>query len=424
MLWELSVEPPLGVCKIKPPLIGLSETTLGKKWLAQFLEADRATARLLLDSFVLVGDADLREGLRMLVEKEAATAQFPIALVPIRKVSEDYSYFKIGNKDSVPKVVLSGSLPGSEGLIANLAKAARKADTTGRLMTGIASLPNLRAAKCRTVFFLDDCIGSGKRVRDFINAFSRHPTIKSWRSYPKLEYRVLVYAATDVGMRKVAARKVSIRYIRTFPVFSEMNWSDHEEAAIRALCKKYAPREDEFALGFGETKGMLVFAHSVPNNLPAIVWRGGTNPVSGKRWTPLFPGRSVPTGLLTAFRESSLQTRVETRLARLGQPQLSRGRWLKHADDYVRKVILVLSSVARTTRTVERISEVTGLSTIEANLILDSCRKWGLISANHRLTGSGANELLHARKLSEKTDREILPASSEFYYPQSLRKAR
>jgi hypothetical protein len=360
----------------------------------------------------------------MLIEQEAATVQAPIALVPIRKVQEDYSYFKIGNRNSVPKILLSGSLPGSEGLIANLAKAARKADTTQRLMTGIASLRNLRDAKCTAIFFLDDCVGSGKRATDFIKAFSRHPTIKSWRSYPQLEFRVLVYSASTVGITKIAARKVSIRYVRTFPMFSEMNWCDREEAAVEALCKKYSSRQDEFALGFGETKGMLVFAHSVPNNLPAIIWRGGTNPMSGKRWTPLFPERSVPTELLPAFRESSFQTRVETRLARLGQSKLSGGRWLKHTDDYVRKVILVLSSVARTTRTADRISEVTGLSTLEARSILDSCRKWGLISANGRLSASGSNEILHAKKLSEKTDREILRAPSEFYYPQSLRKAR
>ena len=412
---------------------------MGRKWLAQFLEPDHATAQLLLDNLVLVGDADLREGLRRLIEQEIAGVPPTVALVPIREVPEDYSYYKITNRNSRPTILQPTSLPGSEGLIANLAKSARQADITERLMTSSHSLANMRRAKCRTVFFLDDCVGSGTRVISFIRAFNRHPTIKSWCSNPKLEYRVLVYAATATGMNKIASQRISTNYVRKFPVFSDMDWSASEKAAVEALCKKYAPihmlnddtiesyqsrAQDEFPFGYGETKGMLVFAHSVPNNLPAILWRGGTNPISRKRWMPLFPERSVPTELLPVFRESSFRTRVETRLARLGQSKLSGGRWLKHADDYVRKIILVLSSVARTTRTAERISEVTGLSTLEAKLILDSCRKWGLISASGRLSASGANELRHAKQLHERTNREILRAPSEFYYPQSLRKAR
>ena len=113
---------------------------------------------------MLVGDADLREGLRRLIEQEIAGVPPTIALVPIREVSEDYSYYKITNRNSRPTILQPESLPGSEGLIANLAKSARQADITERLMTSSHSLANMRKAKCRTVFFLDDCVGSGTRV--------------------------------------------------------------------------------------------------------------------------------------------------------------------------------------------------------------------------------------------------------------------
>ncbi|HEY0771540.1 MAG TPA: hypothetical protein VGD31_14540, partial [Sphingobacteriaceae bacterium] len=286
------------------------------------------------------------------------------------------------------------------------------------ILVDTIDLKSMRERHCHTIFFIDDSINSGKRITSFLDEFESHKTIKSWLSYKLIHFHVLTYAATDIGITAVKSRSSNptLTYVKKYPTFDDMLWTRDQRKAIEDICMRYAPKGKQMALGYQETKGMLIFQHSVPNNIPGILWQSST------RWIPLFKGRVVPDQVIAAFNYSSVEEEIEIRLQQLGQHQLSKGAWLPLADPYVTKIILVLSAVARRSNNKYDISNTTGLSTLEVEKILLNCQKWGLVDQNNRITGAGLNELAHARKVKDRTRKE-LALSEDFYYPQSLRKA-
>jgi hypothetical protein len=90
-----------------------SETERGQRWLSNFDVCDRPVARLLLDSLELVGQDQFRLGLQQLIQDLAKQIPVPIALIPARELSEGQSYYQAG-RNSKPRLLLSGSFPGSE----------------------------------------------------------------------------------------------------------------------------------------------------------------------------------------------------------------------------------------------------------------------------------------------------------------------
>ncbi|WP_211586596.1 hypothetical protein, partial [Klebsiella pneumoniae] len=58
--------------------------------------------------------------------------------------------------------------------------------------------------------FIDDYIGSGQRVSDFIDAFWRDRTIASWLSSKHIKIQVVAYSATAQGLRRLG-------FLKAFP---------------------------------------------------------------------------------------------------------------------------------------------------------------------------------------------------------------
>lgn len=400
----------------------LSSTAIGASWLGNFDPEDQEVAKFLLDSLVLIGQDRLRESISGLISNIINVLPKTIALVPVYDIQNSASYHKKG-RCGKPRLLLSESFPGSESIIANFATSAKRSGGPYGPIVGAPSLSNMRGAKCRSIIFLDDMSGSGERIVKFIHKFSSHPTIKSWRSLKLIRYYVVSYAVSDQARKYITSTKKfdKIHSEIPYPTFSNSGWSISQIAAVEALCLKYVNQNERSnALGYLKSRGLLVMSHSVPNNLPAILWQ--TRSERTKIWKPLFLSQAVPTGLLSSFSMKS-ELSVDEILSNLGQYRLSDGVWREKAPAILDKIIIILSAAALKLGSIERISEYTWMSILDVEKVVDLCRQWGLIGPPMRLTDAGLAELQHAKRLPS-AEIIVLKGSEEPYYPKQLRVGR
>ena len=164
----------------------------------------------------------------------------------------------------------------------------------------------------------------------------KHPSFLSWWSYGKIRFHVVAFA------RNSQADKVIIDGLagsdhprRRYPKSKKIEFYSHRIYRADTLKERWgtqfkriidlcgsvnAIREDR-RLGFGDTMSNIVFYHSVPNNIPGVVWVKNTN------WRPLFPARVLPTWvirLLDSPKSVAAESKVPTSLVNLLR-QIKRG---------------------------------------------------------------------------------------------------
>lgn len=398
----------------------LSETPRGRAWLANFQIDEQPYARMLLDGLDLVGQDRLRTGLIQAVKRVTAVVKGPVALVPVREMPWGQSYYK-GDKNAKPQLLLSNSFPGSEAIIANLAGSLRRGEGPHGDFVAAPSLRNMRDAKCRTVIFLEDFSGSGDRIVRFHKSFLQHKTIRSWISYKLIKIHIVAFAMTIRAEDRLKQKfgEGCVHYHQICPTFSTRNWTISERSGIEGICRKYHGNGTQVGpYGFQDSRAIMAFSHSVPNNIPPILWQLF---FSGMKWSPLFVNKAVPEDLIPHFGDSTPEERSEQQLARLGQIRLATGGWSTVADGDTAKVMLFLAALARRPRDLSRVSSLTGLSRAEMITLFRMCQKWGLVGATLRLTDTGLRELEHAKGIRLGAPRTTLQGSIESYYPRSLR---
>ncbi|TCM07449.1 hypothetical protein [Sphingomonas sp. PP-CC-3G-468] len=402
-----------------------SETDRGKAWLGNFSEDEQVAARLLLDGLDLVGADRLRADLHLKIEALAATLPSPIALVPVRAVDGGQSYHPLHSRDSRPQLLPSTSFPGSEALIGNLAASLRRGSENDGPFVAAPSLRNMRAARCRTVLFVEDFSGSGDRILAFDKAFRRHPTIRSWLSRKWIDVHVVAFAATSDATRRLVrhfgADRVHVH--RMCPTFADRPWTGEERQAVEKLCRDhYVETGKAGAYGYGNSRGMMAFVHSVPNNLPPILWQAGRR--VGHGWRSFFENQAVPSDLFTLFGDASPEQRAERTLMLLGQRRLAAGGWRAVAGAQTTRILLVLSALSRRPASIARVMSLTGMAHSEVKAVVEASRAWGLVGTTLRLTDAGLNELKHAKRFPLRDEIIPLHGSHEPYYPRSLRVGR
>lgn len=401
-----------------------SETPRGIAWLENFLDDERPMAQMLIDSLDLVGQDRLRNGVHGLVTRLSQVLRTPIALVPVREVVAGYRYYK-GDRNAKANIMLKHSLPGSEAIIANIATGLRRELESGGSFTAAPSLSNLRDAKCRAILFLDDFSGSGDRIIAFDNAFRRHPTMQSWLSYGLLQIHVAAFAITNDAEQRLKRHfgQNNVHPLHICPTFASQKWTPSEEKAIKALCRKYyCPKVSVGPFGYNNGKALMAFSHSVPNNIPPILWQKDSPAVNN--WNRFFAKKAVPDELSSIFGDTSPFEKAEQVLHRLGQIRLVSGGWRNAATGDTTKILMVLAAVARRPRSFSRILELTGLSSLEVERMLNACRGWKLVGPTNRITDAGLRELAHAKKISLRDEISPLQGSDESYYPRMLRVGR
>jgi hypothetical protein len=367
-----------------------------------------------------VGQDDFRNGLQNLVGALAASIPNPIALVPVRELGPTQTYYG-KSRNAKPKILLSESFPGSEAIVANIAGGLRRQEKNSGPFVASPSLANLRAARCRSILFLDDYSGSGDRIGTFYEKFRKHKTLRSWESYGLIKYHVATFAMTRNAYRRLT--KVfgndQVHVVKFCPTFESQNWDFADLFAVEELCREFA-RKEEFALGYENSRALLAFSHTAPNNLPAILWQ-----MRPRFWQPFFMEKAIPADLLLIFGQIGGIQRINATFEQLGQIRLSKGSWDGITSEQLQTVLLVLAAINRKPRNEIVVTELTGLFNHVVRQTLLFCRKLNLVAPNSlRLTDAGRSELARAKTIVLPTQKLTLHGSTEPYYPRSLRVGR
>lgn len=168
------------------------------------------------------------------------------------------------------------------------------------------SIGTLRSRRIKQLIFIDDSVGSGDRVTSFARRFFENPSIRSWWSYGKIELHIVALQRSAEGEAAIIEQLPGSDHpSRVYPKTSKVafhgpfvysgsslhsRWGPEWER-IRSLCLRTTQIPINRRQGFGKAMANLVFHHSVPNNIPGVLF------VSNSRWRPLFPGRSFPSWL-------------------------------------------------------------------------------------------------------------------------------
>jgi hypothetical protein len=418
----------------------LSNNPHVKFWIDQFNFEDRQVAKDLLDELEYIPTV------KLLSEIEAELIEIinntdKVAIIPVRELfSDDECYFpkdlneinsylndqslKIDSKsinaikgkstgvgitqkdiDGFNPILLHPTKqPGSEALIANLItqlkrRYPRKIVTGGRDIN--PSIIDLRRERCNKLILVDDVIGSGQRMTDFILSLVKNKTINSWVSGNKIELIIICYMKSTKASKKLSKikQKIVINSIEKFPTFYELNGSllrVYEE-----LIEKYSNKSEGSPFGYDKTFGSAIFEHSIPNNIPAIFWRdvhkwspGGKGVIHKGKWRSLFSGRTVSAVIKQGVKSSksmSFNNRVKLNLVLKALRDEVGVNTIRQLAKYLGWEITVCKDI---------------VARLKMNLLIDSQSK---------ITSLGLAELAYLEK-----SYELIDFNKENYYPEDV----
>ena len=265
-------------------------------------------------------------------------------------------------------------------LVANLARA------NPQTLLDHPSLTELRDKKVHDYLLIDDSIGSGDRVSGFINAMLSHPTFLSWWSFGLVKIHVVSFARPREAEAKIVAKiKGSDHGKRKFRKSSKVDftseivydtdwlegrWGENHQQVIQ-LCRGQTKIPTKRRLGYGGVMANLVFYHSVPNNIPGVLW------FTNEKWQGLMPGRAVPDWLLALIAPT---------------PLIASERGKSQSDEVVR----LLALIKRGVRSTRSIASRLGVDHKYAVGLLGGAQEMGLLTPQIRLTRAGLDRLKNA----------------------------
>ena len=434
----------------------LAETKVGIEWLKQFDSEDIETACLLLDSLVFVSNKKLVDGIKNCIDKFLETHEGNVAIyvarevpqavrdywkkqeenrvdkilrreleeaVGIRKISKDKSaklaigkaptYFE--NKRSRPKPINVSQKDGigSEGTFAHLC---RDICATNSRLLNHPSLSGIKKSRCCWLLCIDDIIGSGKRMDEFIKWLNMHKTIKSKRSFGWLKFAAISYAVSEKGLARLQGCNAikEIQYNMSMPS-GRTFWTELQRKNIVDLCKKYGKRTSKtwFPCGFGKSMTLTVFEHKCPNTAPAILWA----PPS-KKWKSLFDNR--PGIVLEKWPKANKDRNQERILKSLGHTRLCKPTFFSRLNVDSRQLLVLLASLAVKKRKITILSDMLELPQDAIKEMLARCCEFGWINNKLYLTDSGL-KTLEAAKRNQCLPIWNVELKDDFYYPNALR---
>lgn len=205
-----------------------------QNWLNQFPDSDRLTAIDLLLKLEFVTRDAYSEWLKTTL---SGLTKDKCALLAVRKFSkqEDPCLW-----DSSGEMVnRANSSLGSEDLVRSVIAGLMKSDKTRFL--DHPSLNDLRNRKVHEVALIDDSIGSGKRVSDYIKIMLTNKTFLSWWSFGWIRFlHIVAFARTDEA-KEIITNKTpgSDHPIRKYPKSEKLNFCSHSPYQIDELEKRW-----------------------------------------------------------------------------------------------------------------------------------------------------------------------------------------
>lgn len=347
-------------------------------WLSQFPEVQRTTAKLLLSHLQFVSRDVYSAWLQRVVA--ALPSGKTYALYSVRKLEDGSSLWN----DEGDIVARRGDSLGSEDLVYSLVANLVRANPSTLL--DHSSLAELRDKKVHDYLLIDDSIGSGDRVSGFINAMLSHPTFLSWWSFGLIKIHVVSFArpreadakiianikGSDHGKRKFRkSSKIDFTSEMVYEIdWLEGRWGENYEQVVH-LCRSQTKIPTKRRLGYGGVMANLVFYHSVPNNIPGILW------CTNDKWQGLMPKRAIPDWLLALIDQT---------------PLAASERATSKSDEVVR----LLALIKRGVRSSRSIAARLCVDHKYAVGLLSSVQEMGLLTPQMRLTAAGLDHLKHA----------------------------
>jgi hypothetical protein len=349
-----------------------------QNWLAQFPEGQRITAKLLLSHVQFVSRDVYSAWLQRLVGGLPSGKIY--ALYSVRKLEDGLPLWD----ESGEIVARPGDSLGSEDLVYSLVANLVRANP--QTLLDHSSLAKLRDKQVHDYLLIDDSIGSGERISGFINAMLSHPTFQSWWSFGFIKIHVVSFARPREAEAKIIAKikgsdhgKRKFRKSSKVDFTSEMvyetdwlegRWGENNQQVVQ-LCSSQTKIPTKRRLGYGGVMANLVFYHSVPNNIPGVLW------FTNEKWQGLMPGRAVPAWLLALIDKTTLVA--------------SEGTSSK-SDEVVR----LLALIKRGVRSSRSIAARLCVDHKYAVALIGNSQEMGLLTPQVRLTAAGRDRLKNA----------------------------
>lgn len=350
-------------------------------WLAQFGE-DRTVATEMLLRLRFVSRDTYAEWLKSTIGN---VCDGSAALFAVRKfASEVQSVWDERGRFLYRPAEALGSEDFIQSVVANFIR------DKGDAFLDHPDLERLGEQKVHQWILVDDSIGSGKRVRDYIKLFFNHKTIRSWWSFGR--FRIIVVALArilDSDAKILAAVPGSSHGIRVYPKKDKVRIVSHMAYAkdnlfqrwgsslpqILQLCIEEKRVPKSVRKGFGKTMANIVFYHSVPNNLPGVLW------CQTDDWDALFPSRSLPSWLPEL----------------LGDPSsTSPGSEPRATVEPQEDAVLLLRLIKRGIREESSLGWHLGLDRHVIRALLHQLRTKTLLTTSNRITKAGRSFLANA----------------------------
>lgn len=413
----------------------LIHTEQGQKWLAQFDFVDQDIAITVANNLTLISHVEFERNLLKKLEEVVSEEKGCVGFFTIRELEKRQSesgfdtdvipfYSQVKSEDGKSVNALSASADqGSEARIAQIIRQFCKSNP--KKYFNHPTLEVLRKKKCDGVIFVDDFIGSGNRVTEFLTSFWIEPTIVSWLSGKQIHFHVITYSGTEEGISSVERHKSKprIHIYRDAPIFSSFFWGDQKKDRVKKLCGKYGrianKKRNNMWWGYKEGMAAIVFEHGCPNNTPAILWEPD---YKGSGWIGLFPNRAISSEVASVFPSEIVRGDPVQILVDAGQSRLANSGALLRRGFAGQIFLTVLALIAKGQRKRSTLSFATGLNVDDCERLIGKCIKWNFINAQRRITQKGLAELDVARK--SKIERiSSLDIGSDYYYPRQLREA-
>lgn len=381
-----------------------------QSWLSQFTKEHKKIAAKLLDNLIFISSSSVVNDLKDNILEHSVNDK--IALLPIRELAPGENVYDADDKGRAP-LLNSGNTPlGSEAFISNLymqlhrknslAFPLNKVEVEGADCIVSPSINYMRINQFSRIVLVDDLIGSGDRVVEFLSNVYNNKTIKSWLSLGVMKIEVLCFMATRLGRSKVEKfinnkKGLSISVLYVAPTFHDLVDKD----AILSLCKAYANHNEKKPLGYNDTAIRVVFTHSAPNNLPTILYRpvrkkykpkeAGLN--NSSQWVPLFPNRYVgPEFESVVSEEKTARNRSEL-------------------------IFAILKALRVENSTLKGLSKALNCPQYKIKIVLQMFKKNGWVACTgdcFMLTPAGLKERTEIRQRFDAIAQE-----TNFYYPYS-----
>jgi hypothetical protein len=398
-------------------------TERGQNWLSLFRMEDCEVASRLVRALTLVSHSAFQRDLSRRIVETAKSIDSPVALFAARELKPPHltdflaklsETGTLSNVDAVP----AGNDLGSEARVAATIRSLCRAHPHELL--NHPNIGQMTESRCKAIIVVDDLVGSGQRVKKYLEALWTNRSIRSWWSRKDIQFFVISYAVTEEGAKLVSKLKCapSLVYNRICPTLRSLPWSRDRKFEVSDLCERYGANtvSRRFIFGYQGSAALLVFEHGCPNNVPAILW---ARPKKNRIWHPLFPEKTVLPLESSAFPPEIVRRDPISLLVDVGQPKLAGG--LQHARPMSHETLLILAYAEKGVRTTGALSFATGLDEENCRIWIQLCVKWGFLTSRFRLTATGAAELKAAERTSSIKDIALL--GRDDYYPKVLRRA-